>query len=330
MKWIFMAYLYFNMISEVTIGNIVINTPIKLSVTSSIKKLSDTAKLTFPRNFNFVDNNKRTSTADKNITKFIKVGDKVSVKLGYDDNLKQEFTGYVAKISADTPLVIDCEDEMWKLKQTSFTKSYKNISLEGLLNDLLPNYPIKAININLGKFIIKESSTFEVLQALRKDYLLHAYFKNGTLKVGFPTDIVTDSSVNVDLKQTKSISDLKYVKKDDIKLQIKAISNFRTGSKIIVEVGESGGAVRTLNFYEKSKSELEKLANDAYKNLSFDGFQGNLLLYGQPAITAGDTINIIDTVYSDSDRSGKYIVEEVVKEYSQSGYTQKVKLGMKL
>lgn len=44
-------------------------------------------------------------------------GDAVKVWLGYNDDLQLAFMGYVRDVGFKTPVVITCENEMFKLKQ---------------------------------------------------------------------------------------------------------------------------------------------------------------------------------------------------------------------
>lgn len=56
--------------------------------------------------------------------------------MGYDDNLQTAFVGYVRDVGFKTPIVITCEDEMFKLKQMpAQKKAYRSVTLETLLKD---------------------------------------------------------------------------------------------------------------------------------------------------------------------------------------------------
>ena len=47
----------------------------------------------------------------------LKRGDAVSVWLGYNGELELAFTGYIRTVGFKNPVVITCEDEMFRLKQ---------------------------------------------------------------------------------------------------------------------------------------------------------------------------------------------------------------------
>lgn len=328
-----MSFLYFNMSCRVKLGSVQTTGVTSISTKESFTELSNTAKITLPREYRSAKINGKTDTLErKNIKDLIKVGDAVTIELGYDDRLKTVFEGYVKRISADIPLQIECEDEMFKLRRTTFNESFKSISLLELLNKIAPGYEYEVIdNIPLGKFIIENSSAFEVLEALRKDYLMHSHFRGKTLVVGFPTDLQPQQNHVFNVDHMRSSDSLEFVSKDDVKLEIKAISNNSDGTKEVVTVGESGGSCRTLNFANKSKSDLENLAKKQLESLRFDGYQGSFDTIGEPMVSTGDAVTIKDNNYPNSEREGKYLVEGVERSFDQgSGYKQTVKLSLRL
>ena len=328
-----MALLYYNMTCKITVGNLQVDTVNSVTIKQSIKVLSDTAKITLPREFREVRAEGRIQSLEqKNILDFIKVGDAVSISLGYDEDVAEEFTGYVTKVSADIPLLIDCEDEMWKLKQTTFNESFENITLSELLKVIAPDYTHEITGeVNLGKFIIQNTSAYHTLKALRKDYLLHSYFRGKTLVVGFPSSMthINEHTYHMN-RNVRDAGSLKFLRKEDVKLQIKAISNNPDGTKEVVRVGESGGATRTLNFSSKTRDELRQLAEENLNSLHFDGYSGTLSAFGLPRIKAGDAANIIDPGYPDSERDGRFLIEQVRKTFSNNGFKNEVGLSLKL
>lgn len=334
MKLLIMALLYFNMTCKVSVGQVQFDTVNSITITQSIKKLSDTAQITLPRNFSQANIAGRVDSLErKNILDFIKVDDPVVIELGYDDDLAIEFEGYVKRVGAGIPLLIECEDEMWKLRKSTFNHTFKKVSLNELIKFVAPNYKYEIIDdINLGKFIIQNASAFETLEALRKDYLLHSYFKGKTLVVGFPASLVPDITHRYNLnRNVRNSSALDFLRKEDVKLQIKAISNNSNGTKKVVTVGESGGATRTLNYANKTENELKHLAEKNLNSLNFDGYQGSFSAFGIPRIKAGEAAQITDPNYPNSEREGIYLVEGVTKTFSESdGFKNVIKPSLKI
>jgi ribosomal protein S17 len=316
----------------VTIGKVETQFVTSISTKESFTELANTAVVVLPREYRSAKIAGKTESFErKNIKDLIKVNDTVTIKCGYDDRLQTVFEGYVKKISADIPLRIELEDEMFKLRKSTFKESFKQIKLLELLQKIAPGYEYDVIdNINLGKFIIENSSAFEVLSALRKDYLMYASFKGKKLIVGFPVDFKPQKTHVFNVDYMRSSSSLEFVSKEELKLEIKAISNNSDGTKEVVTVGESGGSSRTLNFANKSKTELEDLAKKSLESLNFDGYEGSFDAIGEPFVSVGDAVIIKDNNYPNSQREGKYLVESVERTFEPGGYKQTIKLSLKL
>lgn len=327
-----MAFLYYNMLCHVTIGSLATNSITSATCKESYTELSNVATVTLPREYNSVKINGRNETLErKNIRDIIKVGDPVTLSWGYDEAVFKVFEGYVKKISADIPLVIECEDEMFKLRKSSFNESFQSIKLLELLQKIAPGYTYNVIdNIDLGKFMIANASAYQVLEALRKDYLMHASFDGKILTVGFPIDLKPQNTHTYNVNRLRSSSSLEFVSKDDFKLEIKAISNNSDGTKEVVTVGESGGSVRTLNFANKSKTDLENLAKKQLESTRFDGYQGSFDAFGDQLVKVGDAVQLDDTNYPNSERAGKYLVESVERSFDEGGIKQTIKPSLKL
>lgn len=315
---ILMALLYFNMVCRITLGNVQFEQVNAVNISQSIKSISDTAKITLPRHFTVKVGDRPEELTRKRILDIIKVGDAVTIELGYDDDLATEFTGYISMISADIPMVIECEDEMYKLRKKTFNETLANAKLSDLVKIIAPGYEYDLIDdISLGKFEMKNATGADVFDALRDQYLLHSYFKGKVLTVGFPADISPGTThqynINRNIRQAR---DLHFVRAEDQKLQIKAISNNSDGSKTVVTVGDEGGATRTLNFANKTQDQLKILADRNLKSLVFDGYTGKLSGFGLPRTVAGDAIEITDP--EESGREGTYLTEGVEINFSAS------------
>lgn len=101
-------------------------------VSDSWMDMTNTAKLKFPKNIYYVDENgNKVTWFGKNVVggttePLLMRGDRISISCGYTyldiqgnwiiDN-ETIFDGYVSKINPRTPIEIECEDLMWLLKQ---------------------------------------------------------------------------------------------------------------------------------------------------------------------------------------------------------------------
>ena len=157
-----MNYLYHNIGLRITIADNLQFTVCKsIHIESSVQVLSNSAKIELPREFrNAIDEvGKSINIAGKSILDFIKRGDAIKIEFGYDGDLQTEFEGYITKIGAELPLLLECEDEMFQLKKAPrITKFIKSGKLIDILKAVIPaNYTIESnADYSIGKWLIEE------------------------------------------------------------------------------------------------------------------------------------------------------------------------------
>ena len=248
-------------------------------IVSSWANLTDTCKIVIPYNIYVLDdNNKPTNwtgkgiyaTKDKTQSPLFLRNDKISVTLGYfysgwdmEGNKLQQgqellvtsdapiFSGYIVKIKNRIPITLECEDEMFQMKQISCkNKIYsgksgvKNIlgkpgtvalMLRSILQDagLLSSdngadglYTVTdgGTDVNVGDFRVQNETMADVLNRLKKDAHLHSWFRGKELRCSgiayYPEDIIKQT---VFAFQQNIISDtLEYTDKDDLNVAINA------------------------------------------------------------------------------------------------------------
>lgn len=284
----------------------------EIKIVESSKNMTATCTIKLPRKINILNGN---------INDVIKRGSKVTVKLGYDFNMMQEFTGYVARVNAEIPLTIECEDEMWLLKQgNTFTKSWSKVKVAEIIKYIYPG-KTSVIDLTLGAFIIKDLNAVKVLELLKK-VGLRSYFRNGVLVVDFATSIQAGRRVYYNFKRNIIDPKLKYNRQDDLRLRVKGISKFKNGKIVEEFFGDSGGELRTMHFVELDKSDLQKVIRNEFEKLKFDGYKGSFETFLVPYIKPGDTAVLTDPDYPE--RAGSYQVETVETTFSMRGARREV------
>lgn len=310
----------------ITFGDWKVYKVTSISIEKSWKFLASTAKITLPRRA-FPDGDiKNWQNADG--TPILKVGTPVKIELGYDFEMQTEFVGFVSKINTETPVVIECEDAMWQLKQTSVKKSYPKVSLSQLLQEIIPSgisYKTSG-EVQLGRFYIDSASVFQVLDRL-SDYGLFSYFRGSQLYVGFAYENTEFRRVKLNLRQQiASIQSLTYRNKDDIKVQVRAISMQPNGTKIEKTIGDEGGELHTLHLpIGLNESDLEKQANEKMKLFRFDGYEGEIVTFGKPFIEHGDITELTDDQYPE--REGAYRIDTEKVDFGMAGYRRTLSIG---
>lgn len=295
----------------------------RVVIQSSWKELTDRCEITIPRNVLYFNKHR--------VKDVFQVGDPVSVKLGYNGQLSDEFSGYIISVSADMPVVIKCEDEMWKLKQLPVSFSAAKTTLKELLTTICKGYDVDCLEgVQLGGIRLAKTTVAKVLEKLQQDFNLYSYMKGKQLVCGkYYSDDSSLKPIKFDLERNVVSNGLQYRSKDAIRLLIKGISLLASGKKIEFEVGDAGGDRLELSYYNvQLVSELERLVRLDYDKRKQDGFDGSFTAFGIPRVQHGWKVDLVSTRYED--RQGQYYIEGVTKDYSENGYRQEIKLGDKV
>jgi hypothetical protein len=101
---------------EILIGTLKFTAATETTIKAG-RTFTDTATIKLPKAIYYYDGNGILKPVE-HLGNFIKVGDKVEIRLGYNRQLFTEFTGYVARSPRiNIPYELICEDEMWQLKE---------------------------------------------------------------------------------------------------------------------------------------------------------------------------------------------------------------------
>lgn len=289
-----------------------------IEVSHSWKELTSRATITLPRNVRDFD---RTRVRD-----VFRHGDSVLIHLGYDGENEKLFEGYITSVSADIPITITCEDEMWKLKRIKVNYSNRDVTLDKLLHDICPGYTIDALEgVKLGSVRFAKTTVAQVLDKLQNDFNLYTWFNDGVLTCGkyYATN---GRSVTYNLERNVVDNSLVYKNKEDIVLKITGTSMLPNGDKLEAEIGEDGGDTMQLTYYNvKPKSELEKKIKADYDAAHRDAYDGSLTGYGKPGPQTGGKAFIKSTLYPD--RQGTYYVDGVNVSFDSNGFRHEVTFG---
>jgi hypothetical protein len=294
---------------------------VNIEIEKSRKTLTNICKITLPRKI------KGYEDLDINKT-FLKPGLKVSVFMGYNGELKQEFSGYISQVSFKIPLVVTCQDEMFNLKQNSLTKSWSSVDLKELIAFIYPGKASVA-DISLGGFVIKQQSTAQVLDSLKK-YGIQSYFDSEGVLVADFAGSTKDKPrrVNYDFNKNIIDNDLEYTRKEDIRIKVKGVSKTPTGKKIEFVTGDTDGDERSLNYYNIDEESLKKIVNKEFEKLKKDGLKNTFTTFGIPYAEPGDIAVINDIIYPE--RNGSYLIESVTTSHGVTGFRRVITPERKL
>lgn len=292
-----------------------------VEITRDTEKLTDECKITLPKRIKW----------DGEAQIPVKRGDSIKVWTGYGEDLELAFAGYVRSVGIKTPIVLTCEDEMFKLKQMPCVKkAYKTVTLETLLKD----QGLDGVKVfgeqNLGQFRVTDDTVAALLGRLQDSGIRSFYrYEDGkpVLYCGviFERDTkpsqVFATGVNI-----ISDSSLEQQLAANIRLCVKAVSIMPNNKKIKVEVGDKDGEHRTLHTYNKSENELKAWAEQEIKRLKVDGLKGSFTTFGYRLVDKLDAIGI----KIDGNKMGVYQVQKNVIKYGTGGYRQEITLGQRV
>jgi len=245
-------------------------------------------------------------------------GDKIKIIAAYFPNETVIFTGYISKINNNVPVEILCEDEMFLLKQAiSPNLSFKSVDLNTFIGKMLTNInvPYKVdLTAQLGQIRLQEVSIGKVLQVLRDQYGLYSFFKNGVLRVGLPFyKEEAMKAVFLFEKMIKEGMSLTYLKKDDVKVQIKGIL-IKNNAREEFIYGDPSGDIRTVFQLGGTKADLDAKCNSFLEQANYTGYYGSFKTFLEPLVVPGDYAVVDSWKYPE--RKGKYLIKSVTTEVS--------------
>lgn len=224
---------------------------------SSWKDLTDKAKIILPKNVYVRDSTGKLislgaplgSPDNVNIGGFSSTtplfmrGDQVTIAAGYAyfDSRGNEvfpvntiFEGFISQVTSKKPVELECEDNMWKLKQLIAPNKVfpaSKYTLEGILKELLAGSGFtvnSTTDTSFGDFRTQNETVAEVLARLRKDYHFESYFRGNELRCGsivyLEKDAIADGPKVFRFQQNIISDDLDYRRRDDINLSAIAYS----------------------------------------------------------------------------------------------------------
>lgn len=306
---------------DIAIGGYKVKTLTEVKITTSVLNLSDTATITMPGQYL----NTWRKIEDK-----VHVGDAVTIKLGYDNNLETEFTGYLKRISRDNnSLVLECEDALWLTNKMVADMEYKSISLKELLTGILaqvdPEMTVECdYDFTYEKMVVFKSTALDVLKKVHEDTKANIWFEGNTLHVQpvyqkpeGDKAVIYDTEVNV------QSNELKWKDATDKKVMVEVKYVSPNGKLLKEEYGVNGGEKITKYVGASSENDLKQAAENEYNLWNYSGYEGNLTGWLVPVVKAGGSVRLRDKERPE----GVYYVTGVEIEFGRNGAKRKVTLG---
>lgn len=261
-------------------------------------------------------------------------GDKVEIRLGYDDDLRLEFEGYIKRLNFSKPLQIECEGCEFLLRSPMPTKTWAKTTLTEVLNYIIDGTGIELYDempdISFDDFVIGANlDRLQTLQQVKEKYGLTVYFEGNKLYAGLAYTR-NNGTVKYELG-TNTLKDdqLKYRSADDVALKIKAVWIRPDNTKLEAEVGDPSGSLRTLHFYNVSSvDELKRIATEEMQKYKYSGYEGKIITFAQPFALPAMKGEIVDKSYPE--RNGTYYITKTTVKADTGGVRRTVEFTIKL
>ena len=315
------------MVYDIQIGNYKLGLLQSVEIHKSVDLLADTAVVIVPG----VVYNQSLDIEEK-----VKVGDQVTVKLGYDDNLVTEFEGYLQRIDTDdSSLIFNCEDAIYLTRKNIPAKVFVKCKIKDVAQYCMDylgfelNCTMDGDTHYFDKFIISPNDTvYNVISKLQESTKANIYMQGTTLHI-HPAYIKKGGNVEYDFSVNIESSDLKYRKSSDRPIEVTVTSIGIDGKSRSVTIGQSGGDKKTFDSKSTMTDEaMRTTAENILKYSSYDGYEGCITGWLIPYVEPTYSAHVHDKEYEY--KTGSYYVVSVTTTFDESGGVRKVELGRKL
>lgn len=298
---------------------------LECEIEKNVENLADVAVITLPETVL----NQALKVKDK-----IGRGSEVTIKAGYNGDLKTEFIGFVRDITTDGSLKIHCEDALFLFRKGIKDKMFKTTSVKQIADyvcsEIGEGYKVICdYDLNYEKFVIHQATGYDVLQKLQEETKANVYFNTEKKELHIHPPF-TEKGGYVIYCMQKNIekSSLEYKKAIDRKLEVTVESIQKNGTVKTVKSGNTGGDTVTLKVGQMSEADAKKIAEAEVLKRSSDMYEGSfdtwLIPYCEPTYSA----KIVDFDYSE--QSAIYYVKATKINISSSGGLRTITPGIKL
>lgn len=324
----------FRMTYHIEVGGMVLPLLTSAKIRKDVKSLTDTATIVCPavshfRPLAFVQN--------------VKKGQRVSIALGYDDDNRQEFDGFVKSVALDdNQLTIECEDPLYVFRRVDIPNGEKkDITLKQLLDYVLGEVNAYIRSEGLGEplklnclydygyktFRFVNATAYDFMDQIQKEGKPNIFISGGVLNI-VPQYTHTNGTARYSMQRNICRDGLKLKWRDetDKQVYIEVKAKTEDGSEIIATAGKAGADALRLQFPTvKDKASLQTIADNLYKSKSYTGYEGSFCGWLVPFCDAGYVVELTDA--ANELRSGRYYVEAVEVSFSSAGGERTVRIG---
>lgn len=299
---------------------------VECEVFSSVDNLADTATIILPE---------AVMNEVLNFENKLARGSEVIIKMGYDKNLKTEFTGYIQDIiNNNNSLKIICEDALFLFRVSVGDKELKPTSLaqvaQYVIDEIDSNYTLKCTYpINYEKFTIHQATGYDVLKKIQEETKANIFFDTEKKELHIhPPYIQKGGEVFYSLQKNIENSSLEFKNKLDEKLEVIVESTDINGNVYKVTAGISGGNKVKIRVGAMDEASMQRIADSQLLKNNAAGYEGTFDTWLIPFVKPTYSARIKDEEYPN--KTGWYYVASVVTNLSSSGGIRTITPSIKL
>jgi hypothetical protein len=317
--------------SNITIGPYLQVKPHEVSIVKSMFKYVDTAIIKIPISARIVKSDSQV-TRTVETANIITEGMAISIELGYNGELVNEFNGFVSRVNFTTPCEIECEGYSYILRKKRYSKVFKNTTLKDILNYLIQGTVITLSplipDLKVAKWEIKNKLGTEVLEDLKKELTASIFFTDKELYAGLQ---YLQPKAKVKYRLGYNVikdGSLKLRKKNNQELTIIINGHKEDGTKVSATFGNKGEVKKINTHAVTDATTLQMMAEAKHNKASYDGYEGKITTFLQPYFEPGMYAVIDDPKYFE--RAGNYIGTGVHTTYGMTGARRVIDIGVKI
>jgi len=330
--------------SYITIGNYSMKGVHQVVIKKSIHSYVDTAVISLPTSYvlQFAPGQLLPNVslpqlpAAGSTASVFKEGDPITIQLGYDGQLQDEFEGFVKRVNFGRPCEIECEGFVWLMRNTDFlfTKSWKTTTILEVLQYITAPWPeIKLSpdiqNVSFGPFRITERTGAEVLEDLKKALGFTVYFIGNTIYAGLQYLAQLQSSVSYRLGwNTIDDGQLKFRTQDETRVTVSVDYKDKQGKNHHVIYGKKNGSAKPMQYtigVVTDENTRRQMANAFARKYRYAGYEGHVSAFLQPYAQHGWKNSLFSKPYPQ--RNGDYILESTELHFGMQGGRRILEIG---
>lgn len=298
----------------------------ELEIVKSVDNLADTAVIVLPE---------AVMNEVLDFEQLIGRGTEVLIRLGYDGELKNEFSGYIREIAVnDSSLKIRCEDALFLFRVGVPDKEMKGVSLKQVAQYVIdhvdPDFTLQCdYEVNYEKFTIHQATGYDVLKKLQEETKANIYFdtENKTLHIHKPY-LEKGGEVYYSMQKNIENSSLDFKTKLDTKHEVTVESTDINGIVHKVTVGTTGGDKTNWKVGSMDEASMREIAKEILKKKAAPSYDGTFDTWLVPFVAPSWSARIKDADYPD--KEAWYYVKSVTTSISEGGGKRVVTPGVKL